>query len=236
MKKINNQNGRSMIEMLGVLAIIGVLSVGGIAGYSKAMMKYRINKTIEQITLIAGNVRAFFASQKNYDGLDSANVGSDNGLALIKKAKLVNEEMIDENNEIVDEDLSHTHHIFNSFGGGVALWDDYQGTANVPGTPHTKYFQIIYFRLPQEVCIELVTQNWSNSAMGLKVLIINSKEELDEFGNVKDSCSDNNGLINGTKTIACPNGKTVPIPVPLDIAVDACNCPNNDCTIIWGFK
>ena len=32
-------SGRSMIEMLGVLAIIGVLSVGGIAGYSKAMQK-----------------------------------------------------------------------------------------------------------------------------------------------------------------------------------------------------
>ena len=31
--------GRSMIEMLGVLAIVGVLSVGGIAGYSKAMEK-----------------------------------------------------------------------------------------------------------------------------------------------------------------------------------------------------
>ena len=31
--------GRSMVEMLGVLAIIGVLSVGAIAGYSKAMMK-----------------------------------------------------------------------------------------------------------------------------------------------------------------------------------------------------
>ena len=30
--------GRSMVEMLGVLAIIGVLSVGAIAGYSKAMM------------------------------------------------------------------------------------------------------------------------------------------------------------------------------------------------------
>ena len=62
------QSGRSMIEMLGVLAIIGVLSVGGIAGYSKAMMKYRINKTIEQITLIAGNVRTFFAPQRNYRG------------------------------------------------------------------------------------------------------------------------------------------------------------------------
>ena len=43
------QDGRSMIEMLGVLAIIGVLSVGGIAGYSKAMMKFKINKTIDQM-------------------------------------------------------------------------------------------------------------------------------------------------------------------------------------------
>ena len=34
MKHIN-ENGRSMVEMLGVLAIIGVLSVGGIAGYSR---------------------------------------------------------------------------------------------------------------------------------------------------------------------------------------------------------
>ena len=41
------QSGRSMIEMLGVLAIIAVLSVGGIAGYSKAMQKYKINAAIE---------------------------------------------------------------------------------------------------------------------------------------------------------------------------------------------
>ena len=34
--KKNDQTGRSMVEMLGVLAIIGVLSVGGIAGYSKS--------------------------------------------------------------------------------------------------------------------------------------------------------------------------------------------------------
>ena len=43
-----SQSGRSMIEMLGVLAIIGVLSVGGIAGYSKAMEMFKINKIIEE--------------------------------------------------------------------------------------------------------------------------------------------------------------------------------------------
>jgi hypothetical protein len=42
--QILNQTGRSMVEMLGVLAIIGVLSVGAIAGYQKAMYKYRLNK------------------------------------------------------------------------------------------------------------------------------------------------------------------------------------------------
>jgi len=39
-----NESGRSMVEMLGVLAIIGVLSVGGIAGYKMAMRKNAVNK------------------------------------------------------------------------------------------------------------------------------------------------------------------------------------------------
>ena len=47
-----NPLGRSMIEMLGVLAIIGVLSVGGIAGYSKAMEKFKVNKTIEEYSYL----------------------------------------------------------------------------------------------------------------------------------------------------------------------------------------
>ena len=41
------QNGRSMIEMLGVLAIIGVLSIGGLAGYTMAMNRHRANNIID---------------------------------------------------------------------------------------------------------------------------------------------------------------------------------------------
>ena len=44
------QFGRSMVEMLGVLAIIGVLSVGGIAGYSKAMFKHKMNQTLDALS------------------------------------------------------------------------------------------------------------------------------------------------------------------------------------------
>ena len=47
--------GRSMVEMLGVLAIIGVLSVGAISGYSKAMLKYKLNKQAEAMNLLLNN-------------------------------------------------------------------------------------------------------------------------------------------------------------------------------------
>ena len=50
------QSGRSMVEMLGVLAIIGVLSVGAIAGYSKAMMKYKLNQHAQAVNMLINNV------------------------------------------------------------------------------------------------------------------------------------------------------------------------------------
>ncbi len=49
----NDENGRSMVEMLGVLAIIGVLSIAGIAGYKTAMTKYRTNELLEEVTKLA---------------------------------------------------------------------------------------------------------------------------------------------------------------------------------------
>ena len=50
--------GRSMVEMLGTLAIIGVLSIGGIAGYSYGMDKYRANTIINDIMLRATDILA----------------------------------------------------------------------------------------------------------------------------------------------------------------------------------
>ncbi len=48
----NNESGRSMVEMLGVLAIIGVLSVGGIAGYTTAMRSHRANEIVNACSLL----------------------------------------------------------------------------------------------------------------------------------------------------------------------------------------
>ncbi len=50
---MKNESGRSMVEMLGVLAIIGVLSIGGIAGYTMAMNRYRANEIIDTASKVA---------------------------------------------------------------------------------------------------------------------------------------------------------------------------------------
>ena len=53
MTNLKSQSGRSMVEMLGVLAIIGVLSIGGIAGYTMAMNRYRANETLSAAAQLA---------------------------------------------------------------------------------------------------------------------------------------------------------------------------------------
>ena len=53
-----------MVEMLGVLAIVGVLSIGAIAGYSKAMMKYKLNKHAEAFNLLLNDVLRYSSELK----------------------------------------------------------------------------------------------------------------------------------------------------------------------------
>ncbi len=54
--KCDQLKGRSMIEMLGVLAVVGVLSIAALAGFQYAMNKHRANETIHDVMLRATNV------------------------------------------------------------------------------------------------------------------------------------------------------------------------------------
>ncbi|MBQ6854541.1 MAG: hypothetical protein IJO11_03765, partial [Alphaproteobacteria bacterium] len=64
-----NELGRSMVEMLGVLAIIGVLSVAGIATYQYALTAYQAGKVQDVLgkakTLAQTDSRASHALEVN---------------------------------------------------------------------------------------------------------------------------------------------------------------------------
>ncbi len=68
MKKL--ENGRSMIEMLGVLAIIGVLSVAGLSGYTMAMNRHKANNALDYAARVA------VLAQTKGDGTDPVDAGT----------------------------------------------------------------------------------------------------------------------------------------------------------------
>ena len=73
MKK--NEEGRSMVEMLGVLAIIGVLSIGGITGYSLAMNRYQAERIFNAAsTLTASTTGGGIGSTRSDDSVSGVSL------------------------------------------------------------------------------------------------------------------------------------------------------------------
>ena len=62
-----NEQGRSMVEMLSVLAVIGVLTVVGITGFRQAITKHRANELLNEAnkraTVVAGQLSMMGAAQ-----------------------------------------------------------------------------------------------------------------------------------------------------------------------------
>ena len=70
------QQGRSMVEMLGVLAVMGVLSVGGVAMYTNAMNKYRANEILNEASKRAVMVAGQLLTNPNATTMSLAQFGS----------------------------------------------------------------------------------------------------------------------------------------------------------------
>lgn len=144
----NCQSGRSMIEMLGVLAIIGVLSVGGLAGYSKMMMQYKINAAMQQINIIAAKLSAVGSQTSSYSGLDNA--------SAIKFGA-------------IPDDAMSGSDLVNPFGGSIAISSSFL----LEDKSDTQAYTITYSKLPEEACLALASTNWnkakSSSLLGIGV-------------------------------------------------------------------
>ena len=100
--------GRSMIEMLGVLAIVGVLSVGGIAGYSKAMEKFKVNKAIEQYSYL------IYGLLEHLDYMRTQKSGTE-FIKLAESLNLLPDSWTVTSNKFAVDDFNNNVHIFSSY-------------------------------------------------------------------------------------------------------------------------
>jgi type II secretory pathway pseudopilin PulG len=74
MKFQNQESGRSMIEMLGVLAIMGVITVAAIAMITAAMRSAHRSSVQDQVTQIATGVRSLLGGFDDFSGIDNATI------------------------------------------------------------------------------------------------------------------------------------------------------------------
>ena len=143
------QCGRSMIEMLGVLAIIGVLSIGGIAGYTKAMEKIHVNKIVNMVSDISATIKTAYISQKTYDNFDG-------GLAKISVYS----------HQIQDMGLLPPEYIFELEGEKRIGLSSPLTLINPVGYGDTDFSALsIGVLVPQNLCVPLLTYDWRNADM-----------------------------------------------------------------------
>ena len=198
--------GRSMVEMLGVLAIIGVLSVGAIAGYSKAMMKYKLNKHAESFNILLNNALQF----------DSKLSFTPNSLTfygdVFKKLNLIPDGFKYESNQ----DLRDMF--------GNLVWIYHHDNASDSGT----HFSAIDYNFNAsaygyEICRNIVVTAKENAA-DLYYIAMNTY-------NTDGSISTGNGIIYGDK-YCNENSLTCLHDLTLDKIANLCNnCNGESCKI-----
>ena len=215
MKLLNKtQSGRSMVEMLGVLAIIGVLSVGGIAGYSKAMNKYKISKTTDQVSMLIANIRTMFSAQGDYKGLTTSSAISF-GVIPDDMVKTVNGSQV----------------VNNAFGGTVIIHE-----SGLDSTDDGGAFVVIYNGLSQEACVSIVTGDWGSSQSSGLIAVGASMNAWDESQALVDSYLGGDGFYyNSGEAVAQPGGGTVPTPMPVSVAVIGCKNTNPENVVAWKY-
>ncbi len=67
----SNESGRSMVEMLGVIAIIGVISVGAITSMSYVDSYFRSSATLMEIEQIARDINDMYSWAPDYSELNN---------------------------------------------------------------------------------------------------------------------------------------------------------------------
>lgn len=199
-----NENGRSMIEMLGVLAIIGVLSVGGFSLINKMQTSYTTNQVIDTAGDFANHITKMV---REYE-LD--NPGAEHQASMneyLCKAKAVPDSLLEGGAACSDyNDRDHPFYGINDVTYNVFYLTNGKASVNL---------QI--GNVTDEMCMQLVTTNWgtpgTSGFIGLSVGDLN--------GEVVNNNSDRDD-------VAIVGNKDHPAPMGVGAAAKACDFSVSD--------
>lgn len=128
----NCQKGSSMIEMMGVLGIISMVTVGIMATVSKIYDRYQQTSVITQIRDLQKNIQTRYATASDYRDLSKN-----------ETIKTLIEE------RVIPYDMVNGTKIFNAYGGDVTL----------AGTQYD--YTVTFSDIKKNACVDLLVMNWA---------------------------------------------------------------------------
>ena len=147
-----------MIEMLGVLAVIGVLSLGGIQLVAGALQNQRYTQVISDTAQLVTEGRRLVCQYRDDEGYHNTAYG----VFLYKSGKYPSNLTFDKTKKTYQGDLDITY--------------------NITTIDNTGAFKIAISNIPQELCIRMVIDSWGNTfstgLSNIKVYPSNSSNSL----------------------------------------------------------
>ena len=141
-KMSKEERGSTLIEMMGVIAVIGVLASSTWMLINSALEKHRISAAAAQLHSLQKGITRYYASAGNYDGL--------------KKESAI-QDLID--NHIPPKNMIFGTTLRHSFNGTVIIKNvEYSDISTYGNTSDS--FTIQFNALPKKACAELASIAW----------------------------------------------------------------------------
>ena len=141
MRNLKNEMGRTMLEMLGVLAIMGVIIYGAVAGIGFGVTMYQVNASFNDLEELSQGIIDLYSWRSGYPDASSI-------LTAVEK------------NDIVDAEVGGAG-ISGRFGSSIIriVVDDSGANAKNPD------FLLVYSGIPELACSRLKNLSYANMSV-----------------------------------------------------------------------
>lgn len=173
----NNIYGRSMIEMLGVLSVVGIISVGGFEMVAKALQNQRYTQAIVDAAQLAEDGRRLVCDYRDDSGYHDIAYG----IFLYKSNKYPSSLAYNATDNVYEGVLDITYSVSTLSSSGA--------------------FKITIDNIPQDLCVRMAINDWgttrSSGLTAMKVGNTNAESLTPAFtpATAVTACNDDSNTI-----------------------------------------
>lgn len=166
-KTTKKQKGFSLIELVMVLAVISMLTIGVISKYNSANDTQQAQEEVEHINDLSTSVKSMFSTQGNYNGLTNEVVTASVSFPKAMRVPGANEKI-------------------------KSAWadDGYKVTPSSEGGSPDDHFTMVVTKVPKGACVSISSSTYKH----YEVVKANDKQ-ITGVANATTACKDKDNII-----------------------------------------